>query len=146
MSYVLDTCVLSELIKKSPEPRLLHWIQTQPEERLYLSVLTLGELQKGVAKLRDSKRKRSLQRWLAEDIQERFKGRLASVTPEVALLWGQIQGQAERRGMKMPVLDGLIAATTLSLGAALVTRDIKGAKASGVEIVNPWKPSEIQKG
>jgi len=139
VSFLLDTCVLSELVKRDPEARLVEWVESQPEERLYLSVLTLGELQKGIAKLGGSKRKERLQRWLDEDLRQRFEGRLVGVTEQVALLWGRLQGQAERRGRRLPVLDGLIAATALSLDAAVVTRNVDDFESSGVEIVDPWR-------
>jgi predicted nucleic acid-binding protein len=139
VSFLLDTGVLSELVKKDPEARVVEWLQSQPEDRLYLSVLTLGELQKGVAKLGRSTRKKALQLWLDEDLRRRFEGRLVGVTEQVALLWGRLQGHAELRGRKMPVLDGLIAATALSLDAAVVTRNVDDFELSGVEIVDPWK-------
>ena len=139
MSFLLDTCVLSELVKKDPEARLVEWVESQPEERLYLSVLTLGELQKGIAKLGSSKRKKRLQQWLDEDLRRRFQGLLVGVTEAVALLWGRLQGRAELRGRKLPVLDGLIAATALSLGAAVVTRNVDDFESGGVKIVDPWR-------
>ena len=139
MTYLLDTCVLSELVKKAPEPRVLEWLQDQPEERLYLSVLTLGELQKGVAKLGTSPRQKALQSWLEHDLRQRFEGRLVGITEPIALLWGRIQGEAETRGRKMPVVDSLLAATALSLDAALVTRNVEDVEASGVEVVDPWE-------
>ena len=138
MNYLLDTCLISELIKKKPEPRVVEWVREQPEERLYLSVLTLGELQKGIAKLEDQRRAKKLQTWLDDDLLERFAGRILDVTPRVARIWGRIQGRAEANGRRMQVVDSLIAATCLDLGAAVVTRNVEDIEASGVEIVNPW--------
>ncbi len=138
MNYLLDTCLISELIKKTPETRVIEWVRQQPEERLYLSVLTQGELQKGIAKLKDQHRARKLQRWLDDDLLERFAGRVLDVTPAVARIWGRIQGKAEREGRRMQVIDSLIAATALNLGASMVTRNVEDVEASGVEIVNPW--------
>ncbi len=138
MNYLLDTCLISELIKKTPESRVVEWVRLQPEERLYLSVLTAGELQKGIAKLGEQRRARELQRWLDDDLLERFAGRILDVTPEVARIWGQIQGRAEREGRRMQVIDSLIAATALSLGATMATRNVEDVESSGVEIVNPW--------
>lgn len=140
MRYVLDTCVLSEFVKRKPETRLLDWVRAQPEESLYLSVLTLGELQKGVSKLPDSRRKRDLQGWVTKDLPKRFADRVLEVTVAVALMWGQVQGRAERRGRGMAVVDGLIAAAALSFEepAAVVTRNVSDFEPSGVEIVNPW--------
>ena len=138
MNYLLDTCLVSELIKKRPEPRVVDWIRHQPEDRLYLSVLTLGELQKGIAKLEDTKRAEKLQEWLDEDLLERFSGRLLGVTPSVARVWGRMQGKAEKAGRSLPVVDSLIAATAFELGAAVVTRNVDDLVRTGIEVVNPW--------
>ncbi len=142
MNYVLDTCLVSELIKKKPEPRVVEWVRGQPEERLYLSVLTPGELQKGIAKLADQQRAKKLQAWLDDELLERFAGRILDVTPAVARIWGRIQGEAERTGRRMQVIDSLIAATALNLGASMVTRNVDDVEASGVEVVNPWTAPE----
>ncbi len=142
MNYLLDTCLVSELIKRKPEPRVVEWVRQHPEERLYLSVLTLGELQKGIARLQDRKRAKKLQSWLDDDLLERFAGRILDVTPGVARIWGQIQGKAEARGRTMQVVDSLIAATALDLGASVVTRNVEDLEASSVEIVNPWPVQE----
>ena len=141
MNYLLDTCVLSELVRRKPEPGVVDWIREQREERLYLSVLTLGELQKGISKIEDTKRGKELGAWLDEDLLERFAGRLLDVTPGVARIWGRIQAEAEQAGRTMPVIDGLIAATALDFGARVVTRNVDDLKPSGVGIVNPWPES-----
>ena len=139
MNYLLDTCLVSELIKKRPEPRVVDWVRRQPEDRLYLSVVTLSELQKGISKLKDRQRARKLQAWLDEDLLERFAGRLLDVTPAVARIWGRIQGEAERFGRTLPAIDSLIASTAFDLGAPVVTRNVDDMAPSGVEIVNPWE-------
>lgn len=138
MNYLLDTCLVSELIKKRPEAKVVDWVRQQPEDRLYLSVVTLGELQKGIAKLKDMQRARRLQEWLDEDLLERFAGRVLDVTPTVARIWGRLQGEAERRGYTLAVVDCLIASTAFDFGAAVVTRNVDDLAPSGIEIVNPW--------
>lgn len=142
MNYLLDTCLLSELVKKRPAPQVVDWVRQQSEERLYVSALTLGELQKGIAKLKDQQRAKRLQIWLDDDLLERFAGRVLDVTPRVALTWGKIQGRAEAEGRRMHVIDSLLAATALDLGASLVTRNVGDVEASGVDIFNPWPVSE----
>ena len=142
MNYLLDTCLVSELIKKRPEPHVVEWVRQQPEDRLYLSVVTLGELQKGIAKLEDVQRANKLQAWLDEDLLERFAGRVLDVTPAVARIWGRIQGEAERAGRTLPVVDSLIASTAFDLGAPVVTRNVDDMAPSGVEIVNPWPDAD----
>lgn len=138
MNLLLDTCVVSELIKSHPEPAVVAFVREQPEERLYLSVLTLGEIEKGIARLADERRQLKLRQWLEVDLQRRFAGRFLDVTPAVASRWGRIQGEAERHGRRMPVIDGLLAATALHYGCAVATRNCADIAASGVEIVNPW--------
>ncbi len=139
MNYLLDTCLVSELIKKRPEPQVVDWVRQQPEDRLYLSVVTLGELQKGIAKLKDVQRAKKLQEWLDEDLLERFADRVLDVTAAVARIWGRIQGEAERVGRTLPAVDSLIAAIAFDLGAPVVTRNVDDMAPSGVEIVNPWE-------
>lgn len=139
MSYLLDTCVISELAKPSPAAPVLEWLEREPEDRLFLSVLTLGELQKGIAKLPDSRRREDLKAWLESDLHLRFAGRILEVDETVALTWGKAEGEAERKGRKMPVVDGLIAATALAHGLVVVTRDRSGVEVSGVEVFDPWQ-------
>ena len=138
MNYLLDTCLVSELIKRRPEPQVVDWVRQQPEDRLYLSVVTLGELQRGIARLEDAQRAKKLQAWFDDDLLERFAGRVLDVTPAVARIWGRIQGEAERSGRTLPVVDSLIVSTAFDLGAPVVTRNVDDMAPSGVEIVNPW--------
>jgi predicted nucleic acid-binding protein len=105
MSYLLDTCVLSELRKPTPDPNVTTWIERVDESHLYLSVIALGEIQKGIAKLDDSKKKHALQLWLEQDLQERFAGRMLKVDSSVALEWGVLQGSSARSGNSVPIID-----------------------------------------
>ncbi len=108
------------------------------EHHLYISVLTLGEIQKGISRLVSSKRKHSLQSWLNEDLRNRFENRVLEITPEIALVWGEIQGKAENEGAPLPVIDALLAATALIHEMTIVTRNQKDMRRSGVKILNPW--------
>ena len=139
MNYLLDTCVLSELAKTRPEPRVVEWISTTPEERLHLSVLTLGELQKGIVQLHDGERRKKLARWLDEDVRVRFEGRILGLDEETLLEWGRLAGEAERRGRVLPVIDGLFAASALASRMTLVTRNIADVNNLGVPLLNPWE-------
>ncbi len=141
MSYLLDTCVISEVVKKKPEPAVVEWIRQQHEETLYLSVLSLGEIQKGVVKIREPERRARLQEWLDKDLLQRFANRILAVSPEVALTWGKLQGQAEKNGRPLPVIDGLLAAAALCSGAVVVTRNEEDFAPTGVSILNPWPKS-----
>ncbi|MCG8462371.1 MAG: type II toxin-antitoxin system VapC family toxin [Holophagales bacterium] len=138
MSFVLDTCVLSELLRPRPEPAVVGWLRSQPEDSLYSSSLTLGELEKGVVEVQDEARRRKLRNWIDHDLARRFAGRILDVDAGVASLWGKLQGRSELAGKKMPVLDGLIAATVLHHGFSVVTRNVRDLRASGVDVVNPW--------
>ncbi len=112
MKYLLDTCVFSELLRKTPNPTVRDWIDTH-EPFLYLSVLTLGDLYKGIAKLSDESRKKIYQDWIEEDLSKRFENRILPVEGKIACLWGELLGESESRGIKLPVIDSLIAATAL---------------------------------
>ena len=138
MSFLLDTSVISELVKKNPHDRVLDWIGRQDEASLFLSVLTLGELEKGVAKLAASARKTKLLSWVRRDLAERFSGRLLPIDMHVAARWGQIAGESERRGRPLPVIDSLLAATALVRGFQMVTRNIEDFQRCGVACVDPW--------
>ena len=142
MNYLLDTCLVSELVKKRPEPRVVDWVRRQPEDRLYLSVITLGEIQKGISKLKDESRAKLLQNWLDHDLLDRFAGRILHVTPAVARIWGQVLGEAEKSGRTLPVTDSLIASIALEFGATVVTRNVDDLAMAGVEILDPWPTSE----
>ena len=98
----------------------------------------MGELQKGIIKLDDSKKKQSLTAWLESDLTKRFEKRILSISEAVAYKWGEIQGISEKQGNKMSVIDGLIAATGLTHGLQVITRNTRDMEASGVQLLNPW--------
>lgn len=139
MKYLIDTCVISELSKPSPNKKVVSWIVKNDEKDLYLSVLTFGELYKGIAKLPDSKRKRDLYRWVELDLKERFNKRIINVDFKVAKMWGQIQSQLESKGHPLPAVDALIAATGIAYGLTVVTRNTTDMEESGVPLFNPWE-------
>ncbi len=139
MKYLLDTCVISELTKPIPEPRVTQWIIAQHESDLCISVLTVGELQKGIAKLPESKRKATLQQWLNTDLKSRFDNRILDISSSITQTWGEVQGASENQGKKMAVIDGLIAITALVNNATVVTRNIDDMTHSGVALFNPWQ-------
>lgn len=138
MKYLLDTCVISELIKKAPARSVVEWIQSRDQDSFHLSVLTVGEIQKGITMVTSRKKKLSLQKWLEEELSRRFTGKILRIDQAIASRWGAISGEAERIGRKVPVIDGLLAATALEAGLILVTRDEGHLKETGVTILNPW--------
>lgn len=138
MTYLLDTCVISELVKPRPDKNVVRWVDSVDERKLFLSVLTMGELEKGIAKLLESPRKSELREWLEHDLAERFSERILPVDAAVAVAWGRIQGEAERAGMKLPVIDSLLAATAEIHRLTLATRNVADFDRCGATVFNPW--------
>ena len=138
MNYLLDTCLIPELVKKAPNSAVITWLDEQDEQSLFLSVLTLGELQKGISKLPAGARKDELQAWAEHDLVERFTGRIIEIDLETALFWGKLQGESERKGEKLPVMDSLIAATATAHGLIVVTRNVKDIERCQARVCNPW--------
>lgn len=138
MKYLLDTCVISELVKNKPERKVVRWVEDCDEELLYLSVLTIGEIQKGIAKLKDKNRKNNIQRWLDSDLRERFTERILPIDEDTVLTWGVVQGESELIGLQIPTIDGLVGATAITHNLTVVTRNEKDIALSGARILNPW--------
>lgn len=124
MKWLLDTCVISELVSKQPCKAVIDWIDSIEAENLYLSVITIGEIAKGIEKLPQSKRKRELHRWLTEDLLLRFDGRILLLDVDVLLVWGQLTGRLESKGKKMSAIDSLVAAIALHWNLTIVTRNV----------------------
>ena len=136
--FLLDTNVISELVKVKPEPRVTKWIETTDETLLYLSVLTLGEIRKGIASLSHSRRRAALEAWLDHDLALRFSDRILPIDQPVADRWGRIAGSAAARKSPLPVIDGLFAATAQHHNLILVTRNTRDIATTGVPAFNPW--------
>jgi len=139
VNYLLDTCIISELIKHKAERRVLAWLESVPEDRLYLSVLTLGELHKGIARLDAGERRRRLEKWLSDEVQTRFEGRILTLDEEALALWGRIMGEGERRGRTWPIMDSLMAASAIAGNMTLVTRNLTDVQDLGVTLFDPWQ-------
>ena len=135
MSYLIDTKVISELRRKQPDANVVAWFERRTPQSLFLSVLTLGEIRTGIARLIDAKRRQILVDWLQVELPTFFLGRVLSVDAPVADRWGRLQGDASR---SLPAIDGLLAATALQHDLTLVTRNVKDFQDLGVNIVNPW--------
>jgi toxin FitB len=136
--FLLDTNVVSELVKPHPEVKVQKWIDFTDESLLYLSVLTLGEIRKGIAVLPNIPHRIALESWLKNDLVLRFSGRILPVDQEVADHWGWITAKVVAAKSLLPVIDGLLAATALQHNLTFVTRNTKDVAASGVAIFNPW--------
>jgi len=140
MKYLLDTCVISELIKKNPNKQVVEWISKTTETNLFISVLTIGELHKGIEKLPESRKKEKLHKWLNCDLKERFKDRIIDFDLQVATTWGKIQARSESAGKAMPAIDGMIAATGIANDFIIVTRSTSDMEISGASLLDPWLP------
>lgn len=136
--FLLDTNVISELVKVKPEPRVTKWIETTDETLFYLSVLTLGEIRKGIASLSHSRRRAAVEAWLDHDLALRFSDRILPIDQPVADRWGRIAGSAAARKSPLPVIDGLFAATAQHHNLILVTRNTRDIATTGVPAFNPW--------
>ena len=138
MKYLIDTCLISEGLRPRPDAGATAWMEACDRDRQYLSVLTLGELQKGLEKLGATRRRDVLQAWLDRDVVEQFSGRILPVDSDVAVTWGRMQASLERAGKPIPSLDGLICATALTHNLVVVTRNTKDFAPTGVQLLNPW--------
>ncbi len=139
MNYLLDTCVISEFVAPQPTGKVVNWLAKLDPETVFLSVVTLGEIQKGIEKLPASKRKEALRTWLKEDLLVRFHDRLLPLEIGEMLAWGTLISKVEAKGAPMPLIDSLIAATALHHDLVVVTRDQDDFAPSGVRLINPWE-------
>src|SRR5436305_12936712 len=130
--FLLDTNVISEAVKARPEPRVASWIAGVDEHLVYVSVLTLGEIRKGIALSSDPVRRARLEAWLAGDLEIRFAGRILSIDASIADRWGNLHGKAKASKRFLPVVDGLLAATALEHNLTLVTRNVSDVVETGV--------------
>jgi predicted nucleic acid-binding protein len=136
--FLLDTNVVSELIKRKPEPKLTAWIGAAEENLFHLSVLTLGEIRKGINSLLESPRRTALESWLNHDLVIRFAHRILDVDQAVSDRWGRLAANALGAKQLLPVIDGLLAATAIHHNLTLVTRNAKDVALTGVPLINPW--------
>lgn len=139
MRYLLDTNVISELIARQPSERVIKWLDQLDPASVYLSVITIGELRRGIEKLGDSNRKEQLQHWLADELLIRFKDRILALDVNVMLTWGELVGRLENHGRPLSAIDSLIAAIALTHSCSLVTRNEADFRDTGLSVINPWK-------
>jgi hypothetical protein len=140
MAYLLDTCAISEFTRPKPSRTVEAWFATLPEGRDFVSVLTIGELEKGIASLTSSRRRTSLEKWFGE-LRDRLAGRVLPIDDAVALEWGRMSARAHAAGAPLAVIDSLIAATAIVHGLTVVTRNVVDMVRTGVPIIDPWHES-----
>lgn len=138
-AYLLDTNCISELVRPKPERRVLEWMEAADETLLYLSVLTLGEIRKGVAALAQGKRRTRLETWLEVDLKARFFGRIIPIDSAIADRWGLLAAEAKHKGNALSVIDGLLAATALQHNLTVVSRNSSDFTNTQVQVLNPWQ-------
>ena len=138
MKYLLDTNVLSELVKQRPDPRVTQWIDARSPLDLAISVLSLGEVEKGIARLPHGPRRAALTRWTRLDLPSQFLGRVLYIDAAVAVAWGELSGHAMVDARPLPVIDGLLLATAQVHALTLVTRNVRDCAARGVPVLDPW--------
>ena len=138
MSWLLDTCILSEYAKKTPATKVIGWLDEQDEASLFISVISLGEIEKGILKLRasDARRSQKLTAWLGK-VEQRFAGRILPLDAATLHIWAQIAAHTELAGYPLPVMDGLLMATAQSHGLTVVTRNAQDF-AFYPQVFNPW--------
>lgn len=138
MKYLLDTCILSEYRQAKPNPSVLFYIDGLNSLQVYISVVTVGEITKGVQGLEAGKRKQEFEQWL-NVLESEYSGRILPITTDIARLWGELLAKAKRQGLGLPAIDGLIAATAMHHGLHLVTRNVSDFQATGALLINPWE-------
>lgn len=138
MSWLIDTCCISELVKKKPDPKVVKWFGDTDELAMYVSVITFGELRRGIEKLPDSEKRAELNQWVKEDLSNRFQNRILDISTKEANEWGKILARAEKNGTLIPAVDALIAATAKANDLIVVTRNTRDMKNAGVGLTNPW--------
>jgi toxin FitB len=137
--FLLDTHCISELVRVKPDRRVMEWIDAADESLLYLSVLTLGEIRKGLASLAQGKRRTRLETWLELELQARFARRILPIDAPVADRWSQLAAQAKVKGATLPVIDGLLAATALHYNLTVVSRNAADFASTHTPVLNPWE-------
>jgi toxin FitB len=138
-AYLLDTNCISELVRAEPDPGVMTWLEAADEALLYLSVLTMGEIRKGIAALSQGKRRTRLETWLEVELRARFASRILSVDAAVADRWGLLAAGARTEGKSLSTIDGLLAATALQHNLTIVSRNVNDFANVRIQVLNPWQ-------
>ena len=138
MRYLLDTCVLSEMVKSTPDANVIRWFEARKPHELYISAMTWGELQRGVARLPQSKRRSELTVWL-EQLKAGFEDRILAFDQTTSEAWARMTVQAEAQGRSMAAFDSIIAATSRASDCQLVTRNVRDFAHADIKMINPWQ-------
>jgi len=139
MNYLLDTCVLSEFTRRQPDSRVVDWLNAIAKDRLFISVITVGEIQHGIERLPDSHRKTELLVWMNTALLERFAGRMVTIDAPTMHQWGSLTARMEALGQPLGLMDSLIIASALQHNLIVATRNVADFLPGGVQVINPWE-------
>jgi toxin FitB len=137
--FLLDTNVISEPKQKIPNPKVLAWLSRYTVDHSFLSVITLGEIEQGIVTLGDTRRSKSYRAWLESELKVVYSERILDVDERVMSTWGRITGEALNQGRPASLFDSLLAATAITHGLTLVTRNVKDMSMFSVNTFNPWE-------
>lgn len=138
MKYLIDTCVISEFTKKTPDIKIIDFLDSLDQDNVYLSVLSIGEIKKGIARLNDINKQKELSAWLNDVLLKNYKDNLVDIDIQVIGRWGEIVGSYEKNGIVLPVIDSLLAASAIYYDMIFVTRNVKDIKILECNYFNPW--------
>jgi toxin FitB len=139
VNYLIDTCVISELVKDSPDANVLEYINNLIDSDVMISVITIGELKNGISNLAKGKRRSKLEKWLNEEMLVRFDGRILNIDTDIMLVWGELVSTLSSVGRPMPIMDSLLAAQCKRYELKLITRNTKDFDNTGIKLINPWQ-------
>jgi predicted nucleic acid-binding protein len=141
VSWLLDTNVICEPTRRAPSPRVVEWLRSVPTAEAHASIITLGEIRRGILRLPAGQRRRKLEKWMREEFQPAFAGRILPLGEEEITAWAELLAGLEKRGRSMPAIDSLIAATALARDLTIATRNTEDFAHSGARVFNPWRQS-----
>lgn len=139
--FLVDTNVISEILRATPDAQVAAWSRQLTKQSAFLSVVSLGELRKGLTIMPEGARRAQLEKSIEEMLPIWFSGRILPVTQSIAERWGILAGQRQGKGRPLGVPDGQIAATAFEHGLTVVTRNVRDFEDLGVSILNPWDAS-----
>ena len=146
IGFLLDTNVPSELTRPRSDPQVETWLEAADDDQLFLSVISLGEMLRGVTTLPESRRRQQLQQWIDDMLRPWFDNRILPVTEGIAARWGVLTGECQLKGRSLTMADGLIAATALEHELTLVTRNVRDFADLGVDVLSPWPGPSARQG
>lgn len=138
MAFLIDTSVVSETVRPKPEPKVLAWVEQRNPAELFLASPTIGELMRGVRKIKEEARTNTYERWIENDLSEQFEGRILPFDDKAARIWGRLMGDGDRKGLTPAAADAQIAAIAIEHGLVLVTRNVRDFQNFDLAITNPW--------